>query len=530
MPLDLFTPGAYCRAIGGNLQRPEIQAPVVDWMSWSINPDNGAGGDARGWDVCRGLWDAAGIPSFPWLHVHSFADIDRLIDVALDELSPAIGLNIEDVVTDFTSKGITLASIAAHVDKRWPGQVHMATLGWVQNGQGWEAFRRYVVALEINPDEAPVIAADVPGCIAHAFAEGLELVTLMLGTKAPNAPEDYDLRICHSLYTADDITPTAPAWNLWKAPPGPCVRLTKPMPPASHWYDRPYPTGPPVGPDKLPRSLYPPKAGKGTSSGYDVLAYKRAISRAGRLLPWNPQQWSPAYGDPFALGVPGAGIDKSGVRGFQRQTWPDEPAQHSGALGDRTYQALRRARVADPESLHYGEPLLDSRAVEFLERAGEQYQQDAAVAAFRVAVTDFCNRAEDASSAAWTYSMDRPFGGFGVPPEQAHRCDCSGFAILAYFWGRTKAKLAVPDPSDFGYSGLGSTRELDDNPRVTSGSFVVGDLALYGSGGSGHVTICKRAGDARGSLWTSFGQEPRPEERELIYRSDFVKVVRPRLK
>jgi len=161
-----------------------------------------------------------------------------------------------------------------------------------------------------------------------------------------------------------------------------------------------------------------------------------------------------------------------------------------------------------------------------LRQAAGEFSQDAKVAAWRVAVADFCRRAEEASSAAWVYSQDRPFGGFGVEPELYHRNDCSGYAILAYWYGR-KSGLLVPDPSDYGFTGYGSTRELDDNPTVTSGNYLVGDLAMYG--GSGHVTICKRPGDGNTSRWSSFGGEPRPVERTLFYRSDFLKVVRPAL-
>jgi len=522
MTLNLFTPGAYCRAVGGNLERPEIQSPVVRWLAWSINSDNGANGGVHAWDKCRGLWDGAGLASFPWLHCRRLADVDRLVDVGIAEGSPAIGLNIEDVVADFAGD---LEAVAARLE-RWSGPVHMATLGWIQNEQGWDALARVVAALEIFPDEVPETAADVPGCVAHAFAEGLVNVTLMFKTKAPNAPEDYDLGICHSLYTADDILPTAPAWALW-AVPGPCEKLRPPMP-SVPWYEKPYATGSPVGPDKLPRSLYPPKAGKGTQVGDDVLAFKRAISRGGRLIPWSPSTWSLAYGDAFALGDGSGNVGKSGVRGFQRQAFPDDGSMDTGNLGDRTYQAIRRARVSDPESPHFGEPLLDTKAIQLLRQASGEYQQDAKVAAWRVAVADYCKRAEDASSAAWVYSQDRPFQGFGVEPEKYHRNDCSGYAILAYWWGRSRSGLAVPDPSDYSYLGFGSTRELDDNPRVTSGNYLVGDLALYDS--AGHVTLCKKPGDATTSRWSSFGGEPRPLERELFYRSDFLKVVRPPLK
>jgi hypothetical protein len=67
--------------------------------------------------------------------------------------------------------------------------------------------------------------------------------------------------------------------------------------------------------------------------------------------------------------------------------------------------------------------------------------------------------------------------------------------------------------------------DLDGHPTVTSGNYIVGDLAHY----QGHVTICKKAGDHLGSLWSSFGSEPKPKEVTLHYRGDLAKVVRPPL-
>lgn len=98
MAIDLFAPGAYARAAGGNLERPDIQKPVIKWMAWSINSDNGGGGSVAVWDTCRALWKANGIYDFPWMHCRSIADVEHLISVGESEVSPAIGLNIENVV------------------------------------------------------------------------------------------------------------------------------------------------------------------------------------------------------------------------------------------------------------------------------------------------------------------------------------------------------------------------------------------------------------------------------------------------
>ena len=168
------------------------------------------------------MWTVNGIEDFPWLHCRNMLDVDRLLAVGATYNSPAIGLNIEDVKSDFTDRGISLQDIAQKL-AAWQKPIHMATLPWMQNGQGWGILSRCVAALEIFPDENEA-SKDVSGCIEHAFAEGLSKVTLMFKTKLP--PTTFDLSICHSLYTSDDIAPTLEAWEEWKAP-APC---SKPMP------------------------------------------------------------------------------------------------------------------------------------------------------------------------------------------------------------------------------------------------------------------------------------------------------------
>ena len=500
-------------------------------MAWNLDngtdpPQHGAGIPA--FAKARGLWDAAGIAEFPWVYIHSLADVDRLIAVAKQEGSPAIGANIENVVGD----SLDLEAVADRIQTNWSGPVHMATLPWVQNGQGWQHMSFAVAALEIFPSEQktlfpngydPKICQD---CIDHAFMEGLTKVTLMLGTYGGDTALTYGAQfsICHSLYTADDITPSAEAWNKWKAPV-PCQKLEPPVP-EKQWYEKPYLQGPPVGPNDLPRPVYPPSAGKGTFSGYDVTAYKRGISRAGRQIPWSPSTWSNTYGETFAKGDGSGQVGKSGVRGFQRQTWPNDSKMQTGNMGDKTYQAMRRSLISDPSSPNYTQPIFDATAVELLRKAEKEYNQSAKEKSFREHLTDFCLRAEAAASEAWTYSQARPYTGLGVAPEKSHRNDCSSYSILAYYWARRESELEVEDPSGYQYSGYGNTwDDLDGHPSVTSGNYLVGDLAHY----DGHVTICRKAGDKDSSVWSSFGSEPKPEPKSLYYRPDFLKVVRPPL-
>lgn len=193
-------------------------------MSWSINDDNGGGGGTAVWDKCRSLWNNAGIAEFPWKHVRSMADLQRLISVGEAKNSPAIGVNIEDVVGDKLSLQQVSGYLLDFWVNRYEKPVHMPTLSWVQNQQGWQYMSFAVAALEIFPDEN-YPSTKPQDCIDHALAEGLTKVTLMFKTKG-FTPASYGnfWTLCHSLYTADDITPTAPAWNIWKAPT-PCTAI-----------------------------------------------------------------------------------------------------------------------------------------------------------------------------------------------------------------------------------------------------------------------------------------------------------------
>src|SRR5215831_9936171 len=124
------------------------------------------------------------------------------------------------------------------------------------------------------------------------------------------------------------------------------------------WYEVAYKGGGPVKAN-FPRPLYPPDAkshGKTPSvNGPDVVAYKRALCRAGRWGEWNPDSWDEAYSNKFSHGK-GPNVKDSGVAGFQRQQHLDD----TGWLGQKTFDNMRYALISDPDSPHVGEPIFDS--------------------------------------------------------------------------------------------------------------------------------------------------------------------------
>src|SRR5262245_52759422 len=102
----------------------------------------------------------------------------------------------------------------------------------------------------------------------------------------------------------------------------------------SSWWESAYRGGGPVKVD-FARALYPPdsrKNGKTPSSdGPDVIAYKRALCRAGRWGDWNPESWDDSFSNFFSHGK-SSNVKDSGVAGFQRQQHLDS----TGWLGKKT--------------------------------------------------------------------------------------------------------------------------------------------------------------------------------------------------
>lgn len=347
--IDLFSTGAYLRCPGGNVENINDQKPVIKWAALNIGLDECVDKNPLVWARQRELYSNAGIEVFPWLHCRSTADIDFLMETGTQWRSLAIGFNVEDVEHDFRQKGITLADLAKRLEA-WTKDIHMPTLPWVQNAQGWSALSRCVAALEIMADEQggsfPSGKPDpeiVQQCIDHAFAEGLKKVTLMFKTKG-YSKSDYGTSygICHSLYTADDIPPLPSAWAAWGFV-GHCVRPTGGTMPA------PKPK-PPLSEKKFPNTSprYGPSHHDGPSvNSPTVQAIKRGMIRLGYLN----QRLGTETND-F-----GQTLEDS-LRDYQRHIG----IQANGQYGRSTWQALRTATVP-AEFLHAGEYAMDAKAL-----------------------------------------------------------------------------------------------------------------------------------------------------------------------
>jgi hypothetical protein len=139
-------------------------------------------------------------------------------------------------------------------------------------------------------------------------------------------------------------------------------------------------------------------------------------------------------------------------------------------------------------------------------------------------MTAFCNRAEK-NELYWHYSQQRPFGGFGVDPAKRHVNDCSGYVSLVFHWAMSEAEVYMTDPLGYKYSGYGYTGSMLDwlskhGKRVNEvNGYLVGDIAITGrsAGTTNHTTICKKAGTATTSRWSSHGNENAPDAVTLHY-------------
>lgn len=130
--------------------------------------------------------------------------------------------------------------------------------------------------------------------------------------------------------------------------------------------------------------------------------------------------------------------------------------------------------------------------------------------AVRRAITDFCIRAEE-NRLSWHYAQIRPYSGIGVPPEQHHVDDCSAYVALAFNWAMRKTGIFLDDPLNEHYSGWGYTGtqyEFLSHHPAPRDKYLVGDMAIFGwPSNTVHTSICRKAGTAATSIFSSNGHE-----------------------
>ena len=138
---------------------------------------------------------------------------------------------------------------------------------------------------------------------------------------------------------------------------------------------------------------------------------------------------------------------------------------------------------------------------------------------FRTELVAYLKMAE-AYEQRWTYSQNRPFGGYSAAPQTFHRADCSAYCSLAMYWAMKHTGVVVSDPLGYKYSGYGNTQsaiEYLDDHRAPRDKYRIGDMAIFGSrADTVHMMICRKAGTGTSAIWSSFGQESGPEDRAPV--------------
>ena len=243
------------------------------------------------------------------------------------------------------------------------------------------------------------------------------------------------------------------------------------------------------------------------SKGNTALAVKRALAHLG-FLEWEPEKWDNQWNQK----VNDAAVEWKRKRGLIPNTSTD------GSWGKKSHDQMRSANFGKDKK-----PAFDGESQRLLKEekkaSGSGVGNEEKV---REKITEFCERA---INEPWNYSQNRAVDVSVDPDYDNVNSDCSGSVIQAFHYAKRETGLNVQDPAQQGWSGYGNTSYYEDDwPTVTSGQYLVGDLAHY----DGHVCCCYKPGTASSSKWFSFGSEP-PSSRTLHYRSDFRKVVRPKL-
>jgi hypothetical protein len=312
------------------------KANGVSWFALNIGSDPCVQRDPSVWDEIRKRCVAASMPVGPWMHCHSISDVEFLIDVGVQWQADFIGCYLEDV----SGENISLQEVGGYLLDFWvhpyEKPVHMPTLPWVQNEQGWQYVSFAYLALEMFPEEGgqPYLD-DWQRCVDHAFSEGAKRVTLLYSTKTPRSAYP---NVAHCLYTADD----AGDWSAWEdqieqiipkpsAPPKP--------PEVSMLTAKQFPyTGPCFGPGS-----------KQTLNYSTVKGLKRAMIRLG-LLDQKLGEETDDYGSAL----------RAAMKAYQRSVH----LTATGDYGKGTWLALRAEKLE--LGPHAGEWAMDALALKYV--------------------------------------------------------------------------------------------------------------------------------------------------------------------
>lgn len=145
----------------------------------------------------------------------------------------------------------------------------------------------------------------------------------------------------------------------------------------------------------------------------------------------------------------------------------------------------------------------------------------------RLRIVSFTGTAQ-ARELHWHYSQQRPYMIVNDPSAPKIVGDCSAYVANVFRDAMRHTMIPLADPLGYHYDGWGNTWSEETwlrshGTRVSEANgYLVGDIAVY----RGHTTVCRKAGSASASRWSSFGGETGPKEVQLFYRDDLIGVWR----
>lgn len=187
--------------------------------------------------------------------------------------------------------------------------------------------------------------------------------------------------------------------------------------------------------------------------------------------------------------------------------WNDTKKTHGLLLGgqagdDSLAQFAQFAQGA-------GDPAYISKIVALLPTARAKVKSancgSTSTSTVQEAMIAFMNWAE--GNPTWSYTFNGTDGRGGRPliviGDTNVHTDCSGYAHLIYAYAAFKTNKSLTLP-------IAQTDSIKSQGVAASTPYQIGDLAVFGFGSGGHVIICRAAGNADTSIWSSNGQTGLP--------------------
>lgn len=223
-------PGALYRAHDGGVE--DVNAAVDAGLKWALlNLD--ATQSIEGWAFLGRRLDLFKVPWGYWFHCRTVVEVEWLLQVAIREGRPIVGINVEKELETILSPQVIADTIKR---SGYAGQVCTVLLGWLPNSVDCRPIAGWPALLEIMPQDAPRLwppYSEVHKALEHARIQGLKAPLQLMGCQPLSAgsakrifdetgltvtpglalPSWYDRAIYNAIYVTDEVEPRWPEWR-----------------------------------------------------------------------------------------------------------------------------------------------------------------------------------------------------------------------------------------------------------------------------------------------------------------------------